>query len=212
MLDELKDPPAELLRRVEMQEARDRTLRARTHALEKLAHESNPEVGAGQRNLLLVGLGAAVFAMYFAFDHGLREFLLARMGQWFRLVPLFVVLGLLALGTYIGRRSLLATRLNRQVILGFITSVWVIITRSIAIATETSVQMMLIIDALVLAQGLAIAAIFTRWSLLGATAVLLASAIGCWFFPQYSVTIFALSSVLGLMSAALTWKLWRRAG
>jgi eukaryotic-like serine/threonine-protein kinase len=207
---ELADPPPELQAALTQKESEHAAARTRSLELERQAQENDPRLGAAARNRLAIGLGLWVLATFLLFRFGLRDFLLARIGDWMRVVPMLVLLVVMTIAVVLGRRSLLASRLNRQLVLSVAGGmIGVVLSRCIAILSRTPVSVSFAIDCVLLAVALGVAAVFTHWSLLGCSVILIGGSVACYFAPDEAISVFALTGVASLMYLAFSWRVWR---
>jgi len=198
----------EALRRVEASAAeRER----RDQRVASLARELDPTVSENQRRRFTIMMVlATTFVVVGGNFSGTGQALLARFGPW----ALSALMGALAVAytvsLIIGRKALLATRLNRHVagILG-LAVFGPLVHRLLAVPLGSSRQDVMMSDLVMTAAIAAAGGLMLHWIFFFGTGAFLAGAFASVLFPEHVSLIYALSTVSSLFVITLSWKKWR---
>lgn len=177
----------------------------REHAaeLEREARERDPKVAARPRAIGLLGLGLVSVAIAFA------AFSWTGVPSRGELVlyPVLVT-AIIGVATFVQRRSFLATKFNRQVVLMLFVMMGLITAgRLLGLLVDIEPAEHLVRDGFLLAAGLAVGAIaYLRWFVAIAFVFLVSGVLGA-MFPEHAIRIFSAScAVAVLMAAGFQWR------
>jgi hypothetical protein len=211
LVNELRDVPGSLRQALQRVEASAAERERRDQRVTSLARELDPSVSEAQRRrftiLMIIATTTVVVGANFS-ERG--KMVRAALGPY----SLSVLMGVLTLAytvaLIVGRKALLATRLNRQVagILG-LSFFGPLIHRLLAMQIGSSRQDVMMSD-LVMTAALAAAGGLTlhRVFFFGAGAFL-AGAFASVVFTEHLSVIYALAAVSTQLAMTLSWKKWR---
>ncbi|HEX2571542.1 MAG TPA: serine/threonine-protein kinase [Polyangia bacterium] len=206
LLNELPTPQPALQARLEALRERRRAEVRASAELARLAHEHDPGVSARQRvrALTLVALAGAGISSYLALgghaaDRTSTPKQLATFGG--------IILGVGLVGCFLARRALLATRLNRQVTLFFLTTVAAVFAhRLLGMALDMQVPHLLLGDLMLLIVSSILGAGMINGRTLWLVCLPLTAVVATVLMPQRSLQIFevtGLSMIVGILLSQL---------
>ena len=210
---ELAGVPPDLAASLRHLEERQRQRARRDARLDHLAQELDPDVSRRERAWFFVALSLMVVVTVGALelDTPLRT-AMRSLGHW---LPVATFTGyLLAYSTlvFVGRRSLLATRLNRR-IAGVVAIVIVgpLVNRTAGALLDAPLQQVVVSDLILSAAVCITAALMLHWGFWLSGAAYLLAAVGVYFWPGHGALIFGIAAVLGIFGVTRTrWRneLW----
>jgi serine/threonine-protein kinase len=210
---ELGSVPPDLAASLRHLEERQRERARRDARLDHLAQELDPEVSRRERAWFFVALGLMVVVMVGALelDTPVRAWLRS-LGKW--LLPMTFAGYLISYCTliFVGRRSLLATRLNRR-IAGVVAIVILgpLLNRTTGTLLGATMQQMVVGDLILSAAVCTTAALMLHWGFWLSTLTYLLAATGVFFWPEHEALIYGGAAVLGIFGVTRTrWRneLW----
>jgi hypothetical protein len=210
---ELSRIPPDLAASLRHLEESQRQRARRDARLDHLAQELDPNVSRRERAWFFIALAMVIIGMVSVLEveNPLRV-ALRLLGRW--LPPLTFVFYLTAYGLllFIGRRSLLATRLNRR-IAGVVALVILgpLVNRSVGTLLDATTQQMVIADLILSAAVCTTAALMLHWGFWLSTGSFALAAVGVFFWPEHEALIYGASAVLGIFGVTRTrWRneLW----
>ncbi len=211
LLAELNEIPAELQAAVAALERTAKESERRHARLEQLSQEMDPHVAARQRIAFFAATVALITAIVAApvLFPSLRQLLL-RQGDWYLTllnVPLLVVF---FLAVWVGRRSILSTRLNRRLI-GMVTiaalgTLW---SRVACALLGLSVRETLVQNFIGVALVCFTGGITLHWGFFWSAGAMVAGLAVAALFPGIEPPTFAAASVGALVFAVLSWRGWK---
>lgn len=209
LLSELGDVPAEL---TEQLQALERTARADERERAHLAHlrqQMDPKVAMRQRIFAYVASASAT-AVVIVLPYLFPQLHAALQGKWYLTSIAGAVAIIVALGTFLGRRSLLSTRLNRRLIFLLMNVVFGTVLLRVACAElELSTRQTLLMNFLFCAGAVFSAAVslesrlFLPWTAIGVGFVL------AWLLPGAEPPIFSTTAFGAMLLTIATWRSWR---
>lgn len=205
--------PPDLTAALERLEASEQARAARDARLAHLATELDPRVSQRERLFLFLGMGLVVCLIVglqlfsSTVREGLREL---GLGRFFLAAVMAVYLVVYLAGLWVGRASLLATRLNRRSagVVG-LAIVGPLLNRLAAAFTGASVPQTVVGDMLLTATMTAGAALMLHWGFAVATTAFLVGAATAIVFPDLASPLHGLAAVASVSGVVLTWKRWR---
>jgi hypothetical protein len=211
LVNELGEVPASLREALQRVEASAAERERRDQRVAKLARELDPTVSENQRRrLTIIMVLATAFVVIGGNFSGAGKELLASFGPY----ALSSLMGVLAVAysvsLVIGRKALLATRLNRHVagILG-LGVFGPLLHRLLAVQLGSPRQDVMIGDLVMTAAIAAAGGLMLHWIFFFGTAAFLAGAFASVLFPEQLSLIYALSTVSSLFVITASWKKWR---
>lgn len=211
LVNELVEVPPSLREALQRVEASAAERERRDARVANLARELDPAVSEHQRRrftvMMVIATTIVVVGGNFS-DAG--KALLARFGPY-ALSALMGFLGIsYTVSLIIGRKALLATRLNRHVagIIG-IGVFGPLVHRLLAVQIGASRQDVMMGDLVMTAAVAAAGGLMLHWIFFVATGAFLAGAFASVLFPEHLSLIYALSTVSSLLVITLSWKKWR---
>jgi serine/threonine-protein kinase len=192
-------------------EAKLSAIQRRTARIEKLSREMDPGVASRQRSAVFVSTMAVIAALVLLIElqPSLKSWLL-QLGSWYLFVTFLPVLVTLAVAIWLGRHSILSTRLNRRLI-GTIASASAITfaTRLLGGAVGLPLKETLFVNFLGVI-GVALTAGITLhrgfyWSTFALGLGLGVSLL----LPGWEPPIFGVSAFASMAFAVLSWRGWR---
>ena len=134
------------------------------------------------------------------------------MGEWLRVVPMFFFLFVLGLGSFLGRRTLLATRVNRQLmaVIG-LGALGVLAVDSLFIALRLPQFAASAVNGVLAAYGLASISIFTHRSFLFPASIWLVAAALALVLRDRPGLVFMVAGTIAFLVAVIAWRSWRDA-
>ncbi len=207
-LERMKPAP-ELIAQLRQLESKEAQRAAHAARLKQLIHERNPAVSAPQRTRLLVGLVGAIASPSLAVWVANRLGWYEAAGRWGPLAPPSVMLFIYVVAVAVGRRSLLATRLNREVtFFAGVNFIALVVGRVIGIALDVPLPASLSFSGVMLAALTAAVGFIWYRGLLLSAGLFLLGAIGCAASPGHAPEIYAFSNLFGLLSELAVLRHW----
>jgi len=213
-LVEMKSPPAALADAVKLLEAKDleRTAREALHLKER--HELNPMVSVRERNKMVLVLAVAVGAVVVLFSAfpSVREAVNAQLGRWARLVPMGIVAAVYLICLFVGRRSLLTTRINRQLMAMIGVGIFSMeLGRIQFMLLGLTMRVSLMHDAWMMASVLVVCAFILHWGFAVTGAVFLVAGLAVGASPdEHAIPIFSGLSMVAFVSTVVMFRVWQR--
>lgn len=199
---------ADELDALEQRLAREQRIAAR---IERLAREMDPGVASRQRVAVFVTTIVMILVMVTLIETvaPVKGWLL-NLGPWYLAVSLIPVLCIFSLAVWLGRHSVLSTRLNRRMVGIVAASAFMTLLSRIGAALLGQDLRTNSLGNFYAVLGISLAAAITlhrgfSWSF----AVLLAGFGLAASSPGYEPPIFALSAMFALIVAVLSWRGWR---
>lgn len=211
LVNELDEVPESLRQALQRVEASAAERERRDQRVASLARELDPSVSESQRKRLAIMIVlSTTFVVVGGNFSGAGKALLASFGPW----ALSALMGFLAVAytvsLIIGRKALLATRINRHVAGIFGIAVFgPLIHRLLAVQLGSPRQDVMMSDLVMTAAVAATGGLMLHWIFFFGTAAFLAGAFASVLFPEHLSLIYALSTVSSLVAITLSWKKWR---
>ncbi len=211
LVNELRDVPGSLRQALQRAEASAAERERRDQRVASLARELDPSVSENQRRRFTIMLGIATTAIVMGANFSEPgKVVRTALGPY----SSSVVMGLLALAytvaLIVGRKALLATRLNRQVagILG-LAFFGPLIHRLLALQIGSSRQDVIMSDLVMTAAISAVGGLTLHRVFFFGTAAFLAGAFASVVFTEHLSVIYALAAASTQLAIVLSWKKWR---
>jgi eukaryotic-like serine/threonine-protein kinase len=187
--------------------------RARDEKLQKLSADLDPKVASRQRVMFMaaIGLASATVTILHTAVAPVRAFLQS-FGPWYLVLTMAIVNFCFFVGLYLGRKSLLSTRLNRRVagILG-LAAFMPVVNRMFAVQTGATSRQILVADMLICATAAAAAGMTLHNGFFSATALLLVGTAAAAFLTDtvsgVSI-IFSFTAILSLAAVVYSFRRW----
>ncbi len=205
LLSELTHPPAELVAAADELEKSAAESKRRHERLEHLSQEMDPKVASRQRALVFV---TTVLATGFSALIPPSEF--ERFGTWNLTVRMCFPIGILAIAVFLGRRSILSTRLNRRLIgMVAVAGLMVLVQRVLAGAMgfsnrETLLHNFVMVLAVSITGGITL-----HWGFFWSAGAMVLGLTTAILIPGYESPLFNLSTAGALIFSVLSWRGWR---
>ncbi len=211
LLEELSDVPADLVAAVQRLEASAESRRKREERLAHLSKELDPKVAMRQRVFFMVAM--MVVAVVVVGSHTASPRLRAALeglGAYYPVALMGSVTALYFLALWLGRRSLLGTRLNRRVasVVGA-AAVGPLVNRLLAVQTGATMPQTLVADMVLTATACAVGGVTLHWGFFGGATVFVLGAAAASAWPAAASPIYGLSAVIALSAVVLSWTYWR---
>lgn len=210
-LAELKDPPADLVAGLEALRKRDAERAANAAKLKALSHELNPAVAAPQRAVLL-GVLTLTICVLAVLTWLLADWWIATAGKWAPVGTVAIAFLVYVVAMLAGRRSLLSTRINRQLsAVAGLACGFTVVSRVLSVLLGAPLSQALSFESVVLAAIFGVCACVWHWSLaLPGVIMLTIGAAGCWLWPHQAINIYTFATAAAVSSALLMLRVWRR--
>ncbi len=203
-------PPA-LAEAIEQLEARLAAQRKRTARIERLSQEMDPRVASRQRVAVFATTVAMIMIVVPVIEltPGFKAYLL-QLGHWYLAVSLLPVLAVFAGAVWVGRRSILSTRLNRRLVgmlalAGLVTLLGRVMAGLASLDLRTTILgNFLGVIAISLTAGMTL-----HWGFYWSAVALVGGLSAALLLPGYEPLIFAMSAMTSLVFAVLSWRGWR---
>jgi eukaryotic-like serine/threonine-protein kinase len=213
MTAELAHLPEDLAADLARLEESATSRKKRDERLKKLAAELDPRTALRQRFMLMVAIAGASAAVTLSSTYfpPLRTFLQS-LGPWYLVATMGTVSLVYFIGIYLGRRSLLSTRLNRRVagVIG-LCSFGPVVHRVFAVQTGENALEVLVSDLVMTAVVAACAGITLHSGFFtGATIFIIAAGVAT-VIPQTLAAIsllYSVTAVLAIVAVAMSWRRW----
>ncbi len=212
LLSEMERVPADLRTSVaELEKAATET--TRRHArLEQLSQEMDPHVASRQRMLVFVVTAVAIAVMTalpFIFAEQSRR-LNAHLGSWLLSVKMVVVLSIFSASMWLGRRSLLSTRLNRRITgLVAMSTVGTLVQRLVAGLMGFSDRETLLHNFVMVLVVSATGGITLHWGFFWSAGVVALGLLVALLVPGYESQLFNISAGGALIFSMISWRGWK---
>lgn len=211
LIRELGEVPRELAAAVRRLEAAKAERSQREARLQHLSKELDPRVSQRERLWLFVALTLAV--MVIVTSHNVSPTVrgaLQQLGPYYLTALMGAVLVVYVLFLFIGRRSLLATRLNRRIaaLIG-LGIAGPLLNRVLAAQLAAERQQVMVSDLALTAAVMACAGFMLNKSFFLAALFFAAGAVASVVLPQHLSLVYGLTAVLSLVSIATSWRQWR---
>jgi hypothetical protein len=135
------------------------------------------------------------------------------LGPWYMVALMAMLNSVYWVGLYLGRKSLLGTRLNRRVagVLG-VGTLGPLVNRIIAVQSGAGLIQTLVADMVLTAACCAVAGLSLHSGFFTAGAIMLVGAVAAATFARtlsMASWIYSMSAILGIVAVALSWRRWR---
>lgn len=212
-LAELEQPPAALTKLLAEVEAREAERLVAEAEMKRLGRELDLEVGRRPRTAMMIALAVTIVTLVTAMMMWIpREEMEARVGTWFRILPLAFTAVIFALMALVGRKDLFSNRINRQLMgligVGLLGS---LIQRTFSVWLGMPNHAALSLDA-VMYGTLCIFASFTlHRGFISLAVCFFIGAVACALFPPWSPGIFGISAAVALAVGSVVMWRWSKA-
>ncbi len=208
LLSELEQVPPALHAQLTQLERRVSDERRNVARVQHLSNEMDPRVAQRQRVMLFVALVMSILAVVtapFVFPE-----LRAKLGRWTLTSLLAVVQLLFALGLFVGRRSLLSTRLNRRLvgIAGAAVSS-LLVQRVLGVLLGLDDRQTVLNNFLLAATITTVGGMTLHWGFYGACGLLLLGLAGAVMVPGLEPALFGAAAMAAMVFIIISWRGWR---
>lgn len=211
LVAELEQVPAELRAALAQLERSTVETSRRQARLEHLSQEMDPLVASRQRTRVfaITMVAILIVAVVPLMLPNLRDFL-RQLGNWYLSALMALVLAVFVAAVWVGRRSILSTRINRRLTgLVFISGLGTLIERLVAAfagltVRETVLQNFVLVTVVCVTGGVTL-----HWGFFWSGAALLVGLIVAVLLPGFEPQIFSVASVGALVFAVLSWRGWK---
>jgi eukaryotic-like serine/threonine-protein kinase len=209
-LAELKNPPAELVEGLRLLEEKDARRLDESAKFQKMAFELSPSVHGKQRTAVIVGLALSICGsaaiVYFFFDEAFRLF-----GKAAPILPLAAIFLVYLALIVIGRRTLLSTRLNRQLsAVAGVCTLCILVSRSLSVWMDVPLSAALTFEGVMLAGMMTVCAFVWHWGLFVPAIFFLLGGLACVVVPGRAVDLYTVGTGVAVASAAVMLRRWRK--
>lgn len=211
LLAELKEIPEDLKAALATLERTAKESQRRHARLEQLSQEMDPHVASRQRVAFFAVTTIVITAIVLApvLIPGFRQSLLG-LGEWYLSVMIAPLIVVFLLAVWIGRRSILSTRLNRRLIgLVTISGVGTLISRVACALLGLSVRQTIVQNFILVTLVCFTGGVTLHWGFFWSAGAMVAGLAFTTFFPGTEPAIFGVASVGALVFAVLSWRGWK---
>lgn len=211
LLSELTEIPADLKEAVVTLERSAKESERRQARLEQLSQEMDPHVASRQRTAFFAVVMAAIAFIVLTplLFPGFRQTLLG-LGDWYLTVVSTPLIAVFLLSVWLGRRSILSTRLNRRLIgLVTISGVGTLVSRVVCALLGMSVRETILQNFIGVVLVCVTGGVTLHWGFFWSAGAMLAGLAASALFPGAEPPLFALASVGALVFAVLSWRGWK---
>jgi hypothetical protein len=211
LLTELTRVPGELVAAIRAVELDDEKSHLRKAHFQRLERELDPRVAIRQRAWLFIAVAAAVVVVTavpsLADLWGLAE---AWLGPYVLLAKLLPATVTYFVAVLLGRRSLLATRINRRIVATLaLCFVALVLNRTVGAVSGLSADLTLTVDLVVLSAISAAAGVLFHWGFFISMAAHLAGLLAALAWPHAARVAFGGATAVALVGVIVTWTAWR---
>lgn len=211
LVRELGQAPEDLEAAVRALEDSDSRRHASAERLRSLSVELDPRVSMRQRKLFFGALAVAVGALVTVRNTvpAVREGIAAH-GAAFMLGIMLAIALVYALGLWLGRRSLLATRVNRRIAAVLGAAIFgSVLNRALAIVTGSPAPTTLVGDLCLMCAVSFLGGFVLHWGFWAGAAILGAGAVGGALLPDLVSPIFGVTGIAAMGVIAWSWRTWK---
>lgn len=211
LLKELATAPEALVAAVRALELDDEKSQLRRAHLQKMERELDPRVAIRQRARLFLAVAAAVVvATVLPSMTQVWGYAEAWLGRYLLLAKMLPTTVTFFVAVLLGRKSLLATRLNRRIVAMLALCIVALVVNRVACAASgLSPELTMTLDLVVLAAICAAAGLLFHWGFFLCMASSLVGLLAALAWPQAARWAFGVSSALALVGVLVTWTTWR---
>lgn len=211
LIKELATAPPELIAAIRALELDDEKSQMRKAHLQKMERELDPRVAIRQRiGLFLAVAAAVVVATVLPSVAHLWSYAEAWLGRYLLLAKLLPATVTFFVAVLLGRKSLLATRLNRRIVAMLALCFVALVVNRITCATiGLPPELTMTVDLVVLAAISAAAGLLFHWGFFLCMASNLAGLFAALAWPAGARWAFGVSSAVALVGVIVTWTTWR---
>jgi serine/threonine-protein kinase len=210
LLSELEVVPPELHAELAQLERSAAESERRHKRLEHLSQEMDPAVASRQRVKVFAATVVSILLVVLLPELGLRTLLQNLLGNWYLATLLGAVLLVFSVAVWVGRRSILSTRINRRLVgLVAISGLGTLAQRVVAAMVgldmrDTVLQNFVLVGVVCLTGGMTL-----HWGFFWSAGALGVGLVIAAFFPGFEPQIFGVASVGALVFAVLSWRGWK---
>lgn len=208
---ELEQLPQDLTDAIGRLEEAARHHAAREARMMKLEKEMDPTISGRQRLRFFVSMAIATVILVFATRTAtpVRTWLVA-LGAFYPAAVMVLYLSAYVFGLWVGRKSLLATRLNRRAagVVGLAIA-GPLLNRFAAAFTGATPSQAIVGDLIITATMATATGLMLHWGFFVCAGIYLAGAVVAVIFPSIASGVHGLAAVLSIGGVLATWNRWR---
>lgn len=211
LLGELEAVPQALHERLSLLERKANEVQKNVARVEHLSNEMDPRVAQRQRAAVFFSTVAAILAVVVVpmTIPGLNDRLRA-LGGWYLAGSMAAVLAFFGAAVFIGRRSILSTRLNRRLI-GMVASagIAVFVDRIVCALLGMSLRDTLLNNCVMVLMVCVTGGITVHWGFYWSAAAMALGLVAAYLLPGSELLLFAGATMGALIFAVLSWRGWQ---